>query len=403
MLDTKGAEIRTGDVEEEIPIRKGDEVVFAFKPVKDAKRTFIKVSYEKFTHDVKKAECIIVDNGTLIFDVVSIKGDVVTARSRDEGAIGSRRHINLPGADVSLPAMTESDWKDLEMGIEEGMDFIAASFIRTADEVKQIRSFIKKRKSSMQIIAKIESRQAVENIESIIEASDAIMVARGDLGSELPFESIPAIQDMIVERCREHGKPVIVATQMLESMIENPMPTRAEVTDVAHAAITRADSTMLSGETAKGEHPILAVQAMDRILTETESHQQPMPPMLEVHMGERSALAEAAISMAITLDAPAIAIHTRTGVTARIVSALRPGIPIIACAENEEIQRSLQLCHGVIPLVIPAKKDPESSVEMVLDVIQKSKLLPKKSTIVVIADTLSHRGEEAAVQIRTIN
>jgi pyruvate kinase len=190
---------------------------------------------------------------------------------------------------------------------------------------------------------------------------------------------------------------------MLESMIENPMPTRAEVTDVAHAATTGADSTMLSGETAKGEYPQLAVEAMHRILKETESHLHHTPSTLKLHLGERSALAEAAVSMAQTLKAPAIAIHTRTGATARLVSALRPGVLIFACAETEEVQRSLQLCHGIIPLLIPAKKDPESSMEMVLDVIEKSAVLPKQSTIVVIADTLSHKGEEAAVQIRTLS
>jgi pyruvate kinase len=405
LLDTKGAEIRTGEVEQPIVIAKGQEVVFASNDVPTNGLQLIRVNYPDFAKDVKKAETILLDNGSMGFDIVEIRDDGgVIGRSNDDGKIGSRRHINLPGADVSLPSMSEKDWSDLEFGIKEEMDFVALSFIRNAEEVDEVKEFLKKHKSTIRVITKVETRQAIADIDRIIDSSDGIMVARGDLGAEMPFEKIPAAQDMMVAKCRAKAKPVIVATHMLESMIVNPMPTRAEVTDIAHAATTRADATMLSGETAAGQHPILSIQAMHRILQETESHlaQEIIPPVI-FPLGERGALAEAAFSMAISMNVSAILVLTRSGSTAQAVTALRPQIPVIALTETAETQRALLLCYGVQALVIDTfDKDPEATLERALDEAKKAGLIESGQKIVAISDTKTKKESARAVHLRTI-
>jgi len=405
LLDTKGPEIRTGDVEEPIEVKNGQEVVFSSVPLPDEKRPVIIVNYKDFSKDVAKAENILLENGALPFDIVKIEKDGrVIGRANDDGSIGSRRHVNLPGADISLPATTDRDWSDIALGIEEKMDFVALSFIRTAEEIQEVRDFLRKNGSDMRIIAKIETRQAVANIDAIIDASDGIMVARGDLGAEIPFQKIPAIQDMIVEKCRRTGKPVIVATQMLESMIEHPMPTRAEVTDVAHAATTRADSTMLSGETAAGQHPIPAVRAMATTLEETESHLPPETRMeSSLAFGERGALADAAVSMALSVHSPAIFVFTASGKTAHAVSMLRCGLPIIAFTESEKVQRMMQLYHAVIPLTIPFDTDPDLSIEFAFRAVKERKLFQSGQRVVVITDAKTLTGMVNTVHIRTIS
>ncbi|MBI1812905.1 pyruvate kinase, partial [Candidatus Peregrinibacteria bacterium] len=244
LVDIRGAEVRTEDVKQPLVIHRGEEVVFSFLPRPEEKRQVIQVNHKGFVNDVKGVERILLDNGELTFDLLSIEANgTVIARAREDGKIGSRRHVNLPGADLDLPSITEQDWEDIAFAAQERVDFLGLSFIRKASEVEEARAFLKSKKSAVHLIAKIETRQGVDNIEEIIAASDGIMVARGDLGAEVPFESVPVIQDDIVMHCRAAGKPVIVATQMLESMIQLPMPTRAEVTDMAHAVMTGTDST----------------------------------------------------------------------------------------------------------------------------------------------------------------
>lgn len=406
LLDTKGAEIRTGDVTEPIAITEGQEVIFSATPITEATRPVITVNYNDFAKDVRGAEVILLDNGVMSFEVVSINDDgSVIAKSHDEGTIGSRRHVNLPGADISLPSMTDKDWSDLELGIKEDMDYVALSFIRTADEVKEVTAFLKKHNSQMRTITKIETRQSVANIDAIIDASDGIMVARGDLGAELPYERIPAIQDMIVRKCRYKGKPVIVATQMLESMIENPMPTRAEVTDIAHAATTRTDTTMLSGETAMGEHPLASVEAMSKILEETEKHQSSDHQTDSMCMlGERGALAEAAVSMALSLGSPAILVLTRSGKTAQAVSQLRSNLPIIACTADTRVERFMQILHGVFPVHIEKDDDTDTDKTLALAfaAAMKKGLLTAGDQIVVVADTQTTNGPVHSVHVRKV-
>lgn len=348
LLDTKGAEIRTGEVTEPIIVVPGQEVLFSFDEIPNADLTVIRVNYKEFSQDVKKAECILVDNGETIFDVIEIRADgSVHAKSRDNGKIGSRRHINLPGADVSLPSLMPTDWEAIEMGCKEDADFVALSFIRRGDEIPEVREFIKKHGGTMKIITKVETRQSVEDIEAVIRESDGIMVARGDLGAEMPFEKIPRVQNDIVDRCIRAGKPVIVATHMLESMIQNPIPTRAEVTDVFYAAETHADSTMLSGESANGKYPFKAAESMAKILVEAESTMQRGSI---VERAPHHSDAMRIINEAKADGVEAIVLSAETEDLPAAVSALRPNMPIIVCSENAKILRMLQLRFAIYPV-----------------------------------------------------
>lgn len=405
LLDTKGCEVRTGDVEKPIEVKKGDEVVFSPTPLPNEKRTVITVNYPDFAKDAKGTKIILLDNGETLFEQTANDGTTVTAKALDGGSVGSRRHVNLPGVDLSLPSVTEKDFADIALGIEMGMDFVALSFIRRASEIDEVRAFIKKHNGSMGIIAKIETKFAVENIESIIAASDGIMVARGDLGAEIPFEQVPAVQDHIVERCWLSGKPVIVATHMLESMIQNPMPTRAEVTDVAHAATTRTDATMLSGETAKGDHPQAALEAMSKVLRETEKHLAPVAlERITCAISNVEARSKGAVLMSQTVQARSIIVLTKSGLTARHISRLRPLVPVFACTPVATVQRELMLRYGVVPTVLPFNEgQPEETVQAALDAAKKRGLVAKDDKVVIVSDTKSGDNTVATVQVRTVS
>lgn len=355
LLDVKGPEIRTGDRASPLSITEGEEVIFSPCPLPGELAKVITVNYEKFAHDVLRAESILIDNGELSFDVLRMQGAQVHARCRQGGVVGSRRHINIPGADISLPALTRQDWQNVLLAMEQDVDFIALSFVRTSQELEDLRAFLRERGAGAVLIAKIETRQAVEHIDDIIAAADGVMVARGDLGVEIPFERVPAIQDRIVARCCVEGKPAIVATHMLESMTEHPLPTRAEVTDVAHAAATFVDAVMLSGETARGKFPVACVQAMDRILRETESSCVPFAGTVRPSDGEREARAEAAVLLARSLPSPVLCVMTRSGMSALAVSRLRPELPILAFTDDPHVERRLRLARGVVPFALPLR------------------------------------------------
>ena len=405
LIDTRGAEIRTGDVQDPIEIALDEEVLFAPTTLKniETKMKIIHVGYDGFSSDVQETNQILIDNGEMSFEIISIEKDgSVVGRAKQEGSIGSRRHINLPGADIDLPSITEKDWDDIAFAADHDVDFVALSFIRNADEVNEVRALFDKKKSLTQIITKVENQKAVENLSEIIDASDAVMVARGDLGAEVPFENLPVIQDDIVYRCRDAGKPVIVATHMLESMTEHPIPTRAEVTDVAHAATEFTDSTMLSGETASGKHPPLAVSAMDRILRATETHLSRFPSdqNMAIH-GDSDARAHSAVSLARSSNAAAIIVITSTGQAARRVSKFRPAVPIVTLTNDNKIQRQIQLCYGVYPLVIEFSQAEETVVRGI-EAAKKSGLLSPGDRTVVISDIQTKKDPVTSIQMRTV-
>ncbi|MFH0769868.1 MAG: pyruvate kinase, partial [Candidatus Peregrinibacteria bacterium] len=404
MFDTKGAEIRTGEISHPIEIKKGQEVVFSPHPLPEEKRTVISVNYEEFKNDVRETDRILLDNGTMIFDIVEIQSDgSVVARSQDDGNIGSRRHVTLPGADIDLPSITERDFLDIAFGIEQGVDYFSLSFVRSAEDIESVRRYLKDKKSHARIIAKIESQSAVDHLAEIIAATDALMVARGDLGSDLPFEDLPALQDEIVIRCRDEGKPVIVATHMLESMCEHPMPTRAEVTDVAHAVMSRADATMLSGETASGKYPEKALEAMDRIIRKTEEYLRrfPMREDIPVH-NAREARAEAANGLVASTSSSALFVFTKSGQTAREVSRFRPHVPIIAFTDAPATQHSLALSYGVHPLVIPFSANPESTVQAGMEAAIAHDFVQRGDHVVLLSDAQAKNAPVQSVQLRTV-
>lgn len=411
MLDTKGPEVRTGDTKTPVEIHKGDLVAFTPKPItgKEKVKT-IQVNYDLFARDAKHARCIVIDNGAIEMKVTKIEKNVVTARALEGGIISSRRHVNLPGAYISLPSFTDKDWKDIRFGIEQGVDFYATSFVRTGEDIEELRKFLLKHKSKAHIIAKIETPQAVENIDDIIATSDGIMVARGDLGSEVPFEDVPKIQDEIVRKCRLAGKPVIVATHMLESMILHPTPTRAEVTDIAHAAQTQADSTMLSGETAGGMYPIKSVIAMGKVLQKSER----LEPTFDLLADERSSSevggldilrreqALAASVLATTLSADALVVISKSGRTARAVSNCRPLVPIYAFTDDEACQRRMMLLWGVIPEIVKLSEKSETTAHAAMEILKKKKLITKGQRVVVVTD-IGLSGERImSIQIRLL-
>lgn len=404
LLDTKGAEVRTGTVKVPLKIRRGELVVFSPRPCPGERKQVVIVDHRKFSNDVRQAEQILLDNGKMSLELVSVRRDgSVVLRAKEEGVIGSRRHVNLPGANLDMPSITKEDWESIRNGAEEGVDFLGLSFVRSAAEVEDVRAFLRKRNKSVQLVAKIETRQAVERLQEIIDVSDAVMVARGDLGAEIPFEQMPVVQDRIVSLARASGKPVIVATHMLESMIENPMPTRAEVTDIAHAATIATDVTMLCGETANGAYPLKALDAMVRVLSATEAHLANGHRMLEASIRtERDAQAKAAVTQATASGAAAIAVMTRTGQTAREIARFRPHLPVIAFTPDAAVLRSLQLSFGVFPLLTPFKKDPETTVINGIALARKARLLRKGETIALVSDAKAHDEYVRTIQVRTV-
>lgn len=404
LLDTKGAEVRTGTVREPLEIRRGERVVFSPRPLPRERMQVVIVDHKKFSTDVRHADQILLDNGKMQFELVSVRRDgSVIVRAKDAGVIGSRRHVNLPGANLDMPSLTRDDWESIRKGADEGVDFLGLSFVRSASEVEDVRAFLRKRKKDTKLVAKIETRQAVERLQSIIDVSDVVMVARGDLGAEIPFEQMPVVQDDIVSRSRASGKPVIVSTHMLESMIENPMPTRAEIMDIAHAATISTDVTMLCGETANGAYPLKALDAMVRVLRATETHLAQEHRMLDaVIRNDRDAQAKAAVTQAIASGAAAMVVMTRTGETAREVARFRPHLPVIAFTPDATVQRSLQLSFGVFPVVIPFRKDPEATVVEGIRRARKAGLLKPKDTFVLVTDAKAHDASVSTIQERTV-
>jgi len=403
LIDTKGAEIRTEERKEALEIAEGEQVIFSPTSVESDKKVIV-VNYDRFSSDVRETDRILLDNGELSFAINEIRDDgTVLATANEAGKIGSRRHVNLPGADIDLPSISKRDWEDIAFAVKQNVDFLALSFIRTAEEVQTVRDYLDKNDSNIFIVSKIETKKAVDNLGEIIEVSDGIMIARGDLGADVPFEDLAVIQKEATQRCRDAGKPVIVATHMLESMIEHPMPTRAEVTDVAYAGESEVDATMLSGETASGKHPFKAVNAMDRILRKIEEYVCRFPKRLETAIhNERESRAEATVYLADTSKADAILVFTKTGQTAQDVSKFRPKVPIIAMAPTEEVQRRIQLLYGVFPYVIPFGES-EHTVEMAIEEAKNAGMVQKGQRLVLVSDVQAKDSPVSSIQVRTVS
>lgn len=354
LIDTKGPEVRTTNVEQPITYKKGDVVKIFGRPEMDTTHDIINVSYTDFTKCVGKGAHILFDDGLLDMLVMEQVGPMLVAQVQNDGVLGAHKSVNVPGVHIDLPALTEKDKKNINLAIDEDIDFIAHSFVRSADDVMAVQKMLDERGSDIKIISKIENQEGVDNIDEIIDASYGIMIARGDLGIEVPLEQIPGIQRTIMHKCEQKKKPVIVATQMLHTMINNPRPTRAEVTDIANAIYSRTDALMLSGETASGKYPLEAVQTMTAIAEQAEQDRMNSDDFdipLSSTCSQREFLAHTAIESTRKLGVAGIIAASESGQTARDIAAFRGPTPVLAiCYNNEKTMRWLNLSYGVIPI-----------------------------------------------------
>ena len=353
MIDTKGPEVRTTGVESPIEYKTGDMVKIFGRPEMDTSHDIVNVSYPDFAKDVKEGDHVLFDDGELDMLVVENVGPMLVAQVQNDGVLGAHKSVNVPGEHIALPAITEKDRQNILLAIEEDIDFIAHSFVRSAADVLAIQKILDEHNSDIKIISKIENQEGVDNIEEIIDASYGIMIARGDLGIEVPIERIPGIQRQIIRKCVMMKKPVIVATQMLHTMIKNPRPTRAEVTDIANAIYSYTDALMLSGETASGKYPLEAVKTMAAIAEQAEKDRNAMGewevPMNE-NCSQREFLAHAAIDATRRIGVAGIITDSLTGETVRHLAAFRGPNPVLAICYKEKTQRWLNLSYGVIPI-----------------------------------------------------
>lgn len=361
ILDTKGPEIRTGVLknDEDVKLSIGDCFTLTTKEIEGDKQK-VSVTYKGLAEDLEVGSRILIDDGLIELKVSEIDGNDIQCVVLNGGMLGSRKGINIPDTFVNLPALTEKDILDVQFAAKAGFDYIAASFIRQASDVIKIRQVLEDAGGAdIQIIAKIENRDGVNNIDEIIEVADAIMVARGDLGVEIPTEEVPIVQKMLIKKANRAGKPVITATQMLDSMIRNPRPTRAETTDVANAIFDGTSAIMLSGETAKGDYPIEAIQTMARIAEAAEaevlSGEMPLLQPKAYGISMTNAMSHATCSAAKELEAACIVSITKSGYTARSISKFKPSCPIVGCTYNERVQRQLNLVWGCKPILIESK------------------------------------------------
>src|SRR5664280_1696013 len=404
MMDTQGPAIRTGELRVPLDLQPGQKFTLTVRGERSEEERSVDVNYANFVNDINVGDVVLIDNGAIEMKVLAKSGNKVECEVLTEGKLGSRRHINLPGVKVSLPALTAKDIKDVELGLELGVDLVALSFVREARDLLQLRELFKENGHRPLVIAKIEDQQAVANLDEIIRESDGVMVARGDLGIEIPYEELPIVQRRIVKSCLRAGKPVIVATHMLESMIESPMPTRAEVTDVANAIYEATDAIMLSGETTIGKYPLKCIEVFDRIATRIERSGNAQFHDLAELTSARQKLVKSAVVMANELKAAALLVFTRHGHMAAYAAWMRPRYsPVFALCDNEKTANELALCWGVTPFVTEFDFiQPQNTIENSLKNLAEQGRLKKGDTVVIIGAISVGTEIVDAVQMRTV-
>ncbi len=402
LLDTQGPEIRTGNLKEELNLVEGDIISVVARSEGDVEESSIQINYEDLIHDVHVGDKITVDNGLINLEVLEKKQQVMKCRIIDGGLLKSRSHVNLPGIRVNLPAITAKDKKDIAFARTQQVDFIALSFVRRADDIVQLRQFLGDDAANIKIIAKIEDQEGLTNLEDIITTSDGIMVARGDLGVEIPMEILPRVQRRIIRQCAKHGKRVIVATHMLESMIDNPMPTRAEVTDVANAVYEEADAIMLSGETTVGKYPVRCVETLDRIARSIEKSRGLLFSDELIMDNDKQHVSAAAVRLAEAIGAKGMIVPTKTGRMANYVTNCHPQTPIIcAFSFDEHTRRQLVLNRNVRSYRIDFNENPDKMLTAAAAILLQRDDFSCEDKMVVISDTLSSTNVDA-IQIRTL-
>ena len=411
LLDTKGPEIRTGILEggQKVYLEEGSRFTLTTEQI-EGNNTRCSQTYKDLPKDVKAGDTILIDDGLIQLTVEEVTDTDVVCRVVNGGELGQKKGINVPNVEVKLPAITEQDKNDILFGIEQGIDFIAASFVRNAEAIKEIKELLRANGGErIDVIAKIENAEGVHNIDKIIKAADGVMVARGDLGVEIPAHEVPHIQKMIIRKCNESYKPVITATQMLDSMMRAPRPTRAEVTDVANAIYDGTDAIMLSGETAMGKYPEQAVQMMVKIAECTEpymTHKRFLDyRALRGNKNVSSAVGVAAVQTTENLGADCIVTPTISGQTARLISNFRPKVPIYAVSPNEWARRKMQIYWGVTSVAGYEEDSTENIISHAMYIVRRENLVKKGDIVVFTAGdpaTNMVNGEGAVTNIMQV-
>ena len=390
MLDTKGPEIRLGEFENgKEQLTAGQKFILTSRTVKGTKE-ISSITYKDLPHDVSVGGRIMLDDGLISLRIESITDTDIVCTVENDGVIKTKKGVNVPGVHLSMPYMSQRDRDDILFGIEQGYDLISASFTRSAQDIMDIRHLLDEHNANIRIIAKIENQEGIDNIDEILSVADGIMVARGDMGVEIPFEKIPAIQKMIIEKVYKAGKIVVTATQMLESMIENPRPTRAEITDIANAIYDGTSAIMLSGESAVGKHPVEAVQAMTRIAQTTEADIDYKKRFDHFYQKTENrditaAISHATVTTAHDLNAAAIVTVTKSGTTARMISKFRPYTQIVGATTSDKVYRQLVLSWGVFPVKCDEKKNTDALFDHAVEVSKKANVLKRGDIAVITA------------------
>lgn len=400
LLDTQGPEIRTGERNEPMDLRPGEVVTISVRGDGDVETSSIQVNYKELVDVLQVGNRLTVDNGLINFEVLEKRGNQLVCKVLDGGTLGSRRHVNLPGVRVNLPAITAKDRRDIEFGIEHEVDYIALSFVRSADDVRELRELLGVRGQNVKIIAKIEDQEGVSNVHDIVRTADGVMVARGDLGIETNIADLPNVQRRIVHSAAKWGKRSIVATHLLESMIENPIPTRAEVTDVANAIYEGVDAIMLSGETSVGKYPERCVRQLDDIAVRAEQWPGLGYEKDLVADTDKQHIAINAVALAEDLNAVGIVVITRRGVTADLVTSARPQhVPVFAFSNHSQTRRRLALNRAVYSYRIEFSREPEKTLQRALTILREREAFSAGDKVVVISDVLAERNSDA-IQLR---
>lgn len=403
LLDTQGPAIRTGDLPVKLDLKAGQIFEFTVRGYRSEEEYSVDVNYDGLVDDIHVGDTVLVDNGVIHMKVLSKDYNHVRCEVLTPGLLGSKRHINLPGVKVNLPPLTEKDHADIQLGVSCGVDFVALSFCREAADILELKRVLKELGSNAKTVAKIEDQNAVKYIKDIIIASDSIMIARGDLGIECHMEELPIIQRRIIKKCLQIGRPVIVATHMLESMIENPVPTRAEITDVANAVYEQADAVMLSGETATGKYPTACVNVLDRVAQRIAMSGGAGYASAAILQTQRQKTVHAAVTLANSLQNSKLVIFTRHGFMANEASHLRPeNSPIFAITPSEEIVRQLSLNWNTHALHMVFGKNPEDSLQDAENLLAKKGWITPGDKLIVISDIKTEDDVFESIQIHTV-
>lgn len=408
LMDVKGPEIRTGVVDRPLDLKEGDVVDFVTQAqvsqVVGSGHYIVPVNYPSFSKDVEIGQVVLVDSGLIKMQVLAKQPEKVSCKVLVGALMGSRRHINLPGAEVALPAVTQKDKDDLKVGVEVGIDWVAQSFVRKPEDIKELRAVLASLKSQIPVMAKLEDQSAIRHLDAIIDEADAIMVARGDLGVEIPIEELPIVQGRIVDTCMRHGKPVVVATHMLESMINAPFPSRAEITDIAHAVWQKADAVMLSAETSLGKFPLECVQTIEKISERVEASQAIEYNTTYTPDSDKHKMILSAIVLAQDLGCSGLVLFSHQGMSARSIAALRPmGCPIYVFTDDVNVQRQINLLWGVEPFVINFNDDPEGIISQAIGKIKEKNYARAGEKLVIMTNVIAGKQIVNSIQLRLVS